>query len=250
MRIEEVAFLFVAGIGGGIVSVLVSLASLVTYPALLAVGLPPISANVTNTVSLVATALGSTIGSRRELDGQRAQLVRLGLIGAVGGITGAILLLVLPSRTFELIAPLLIAGASLMLLVQPHIRERRVGQAPGPRPARLVAYFLTAVYTGYFGAAGGILALVALTAIIARPFIEVNAAKNSLAGIANGAAALTFVLFGPVAWTHVLPLSAGLFVGGLVGPSIARRVPGALLRLVVAACGLAVAAVLAWRTYL
>ena len=249
MVIEEAGFLFLAGIAGGIVSVLVSLASLITYPALLAVGLAPVSANVTNTVSLVFTGIGSTISSQRELAGQRAMLGRLAVVGAAGGLTGAALLLLLPAKTFELVAPLLIAGASVALIVQPRIRERPLFRPAGLRPGRVAAYFLTAVYTGYFGAAGGILTIVALGAIIARPFIEVNAAKNTLAGVANGVAAIAFIAFGPVAWSHVLPLAAGLLTGGLIGPRIARRIPGPVLRVVVATCGLAVAAVLAWRTY-
>jgi uncharacterized protein len=243
------AFLFLAGIAGGIVSVLVSLASLVTYPALLAVGLAPVSANVTNTVSLTFTAIGATIGGRRELEGQREMLLRLAVVGAAGGLTGAILLLALPSSWFELLAPLLIAVASLLLFVQPRVRTRPLFRPEGLRPGRVAAYFLTAVYTGYFGAAGGIVVLVVLATIIARPFIELNAAKNTLAGVANGVAALTFILFGPVAWTHVLPLAAGLFAGGLIGPAIARRIPGRVLRVTVATCGLAVAGVLASRTY-
>jgi uncharacterized membrane protein YfcA len=250
VAIEEVLFLFLAGVVGAIVSVLVSLASLVTYPALLATGLAPVAANVTNTVSLVFAGLGATIGSRRELHDQRPQLLRLGAVGALGGLTGAVLLLALPGRLFELVAPVLVAGASLTLLVQPRVRDRPLFRPDGLRPGRLVAFFLVTLYAGYFGAAGGILALVVLGSIIARPFIQVNAAKNVLMGIANGAAAVLFILAGPVAWTHVVPLAAGLFTGGLIGPAIARRVPGPLLRLVVAACGLVVAAVLAWRTYL
>ena len=113
----------------------------------------------------------------------------------------------------------------------------------------VAAFTATSVYLGYFGAAGGILSIAVLSSIIDRPFHDVNAAKNTLAAFANGAAAVVFVLMGPVEWAYVIPLSLGLFTGGLVGPSIARRVPAHALRLAVAACGLVVAAVLAWGTY-
>jgi len=246
---EAFVALFAAGVAAGIVSVIVSLASLVSYPALLAVGLPPVSANVTNTVALVFTGIGAGLGSRRELVGLGPTLARLSIAAALGGVVGAALLLILPSRSFELIAPLLIAGASILLLIQPRLRERRVARPASMRPATVATYTATTVYTGYFGAAGGILGFVALSTIIPRPFHDVNAAKNTLAAVSNGAAAVLFILLGPVQWLAVVPLAAGMFVGGLIGPGIARRVPAAVLRVLIATCGLAVAAVLAWGTY-
>ncbi len=249
---EALVALFLAGVLAGTVSVLVSLASLISYPALLAVGLPPVSANVTNTVALVFTGIGAGLGSRRELVGQRPVIARLALAGLVGGATGALLLLALPERTFELVAPVLIATASILLLAQPRLRARslrREARGPAMRPTTVATYGATAVYTGYFGAAGGILAFVALARIIDRPFHDVNAAKNLLAAVSNGAAAVLFILLGPVHWLAVVPLAAGLFTGGLIGPAIARRVPAPVLRVIVAACGLTVAGVLAWTTY-
>jgi uncharacterized membrane protein YfcA len=245
----QILFLFAAGVVGGIVSVLVSLASLVTYPALLAVGLPPVAANVTNTVALVFNSVGGSIGARSELHGQSPTLRRLALVAAAGGATGAALLLVLPDRWFELVAPLLIAGASLTIMAQPWLMRRPRFQPKGITPATAAAYFATAIYIGYFGAAGGILAIVVLTSIIDLPLTHVNAAKVVLSGIANGAAAIGFALFGPVAWAFVVPLAAGLFLGGLVGPWIARRLPPVLFRGLIGVCGLGVAALLAWRTY-
>ena len=246
---EALVALFLAGVAAGIVSVLVSLASLISYPALLATGLPPVTANVTNTIALVATGIGAGLGSRRELVGLRPVIVRLSLAGVLGGAAGALLLLVLPERVFEVVAPLLIAGASLLLLIGPRLKARRVAREAGLRPSTVAVYGATAVYTGYFGAAGGILAVVALARIIERPFHDVNAAKNVLAAASNGAAAVVFILLGPVRWIAVVPLAAGLFTGGLIGPAVARRVPAPVLRVVVAACGLGVAAVLAWNTY-
>ncbi len=155
----------------------------------------------------------------------------------------------LPERVFELVAPVLIAGASVLLLIQPRLRARRAAKTAAMRPTTVATYGATAVYTGYFGAAGGILAFVALSRIIDRPFHDVNAAKNLLAAVSNGAAAVVFILLGPVHWVAVLPLAAGLFTGGLIGPAIARRIPAPVLRIVVGTCGLAVAGILAWNTY-
>ncbi len=246
---QTMAFLFAAGVAGGIVSILVSLASLVTFPALIAAGLPPVAANMTNTVALAFTGAGASLGSQRELHGQRSDLVPLAVVAAVGGLTGAALLLLLPDRWFELVAPVLVAAGSVLLLLQPQIRNRTRSGPAERTPGRLVAYFLVTLYTGYFGAAGGVLALVVLATMLARPFIEINAAKNVLAGVANGLAAVVFALFGPVAWWYVLPLAGGMFLGGLVGPAIARRIPGEALRITVGLCGLVVALVLARGVY-
>ncbi len=251
MDITPIQALTLLGVGvvGGVISILVSLASLVTYPALLALGLSPVAANVTNTVSLVFNAAGAAAGARSELRGQRPTLARLAMIAAAGGATGALLLLVLPSRWFELVAPLLIAGASALILVQPWLAGHARFRPRGITPVAVVAYFASTVYTGYFGAAGGIIAIVVLSAVIDRPLIHVNAARAILAGVANGAAAIGFALFGPVRWSFVAPLAAGLFLGGLIGPWLARRLPPTLFRGLIGACGLGVAGLLAWQTY-
>jgi len=212
-------------------------------------GLPPVAANVTNTVSLVFNAGGAAIGAKGELEGQRPTIARLAIVAAAGGATGALLLLVLPARWFELVAPVLIAGASALILVQPWLAGHARFAPKGITPATATAYYLSAIYTGYFGAAGGIIAIVVLSGIIDRPLAHVNASKAVLAGVANGAAALGFALFGPVQWAFVVPLAAGLFIGGLVGPWIARRLPPGLFRGLIGVCGLGVAALLAWRTY-
>lgn len=245
----QVVALVVVGVVAGIVSTVVSLASVISYPALLALGLPPVAANVSNTVSLVFTGIGSTAGSRPELRGLAGTALRLGAVTACGGATGAALLLMLPERTFALVVPLLVASASLLLLVQPRWAAR-VGA--GPRrvtPWLLLALFAAAVYVGYFGAAGGVVLLVVLGAMLDLPLVRVNAVKNVVSAMANAVAATAFVLLGPVVWSVVVPLSAGFLVGGWVGPSIARRLAAATLRLMICGCGLAVAAVLAWRTY-
>ncbi|WP_308168493.1 sulfite exporter TauE/SafE family protein [Nonomuraea sp. NEAU-A123] len=240
----EVLGLLVAGVVAGVVSTVVSLASIVSYPVLLAFGLPPLTANVTNTVALMFTGVGAAVGSRPELAGQGGRVLRLGWVTALGGAAGALLLLVTPARTFELIAPWLIAGASLLLIRRPSVHPA------GEHGVLLrVALFIVSIYVGYFGAAGGILMLAVLSGFLDQPPAKLNATKNVLSGLANAVAALGFALFGPVDWGAALPLAAGFLLGGWLGPKIARRLPGQSLRYLAAGCGVAVAIKLGYDSY-
>jgi uncharacterized membrane protein YfcA len=238
------------GVLAGVVSTVVSLASIISYPALLAFGLPPLSANVTNTVSLVFTGLGAAAGSRPELAGQGGRLLRLGGMAALGGMAGAALLLVTPTGIFEAVAPWLIGLASLLLLRPPKLENlaRRREDGSGWRPRAGVA--TVAVYVGYFGAAGGILMFAMLGSTLHDSPARLNAMKNVLSALANAVAAVGFALFGPVRWTAALPLAAGFLVGGWLGPALARRLPGQALRITAAVCGLLVAVKLGLDTYL
>lgn len=245
----DVALLVVTGVAAGVVSTVVSLASLVSYPALLAMGLPPVAANVSNTVALVFTGIGSVAGSREELAGQGR---RVGLIGAgtaVGGALGALLLLRTPPGAFTAVVPVLIAVAAAVILLQPRMAVR--SQTSGRPPSRWwwAGVFGTSIYTGYFGAAGGVLTLAALGGALRDELVRLNALKNAVAMFANGVAAVGFVLFGPVYWSATVPLAVGFLIGGRIGPAIARRLAAGTLRRLIAVCGFGVAAVLAVRTY-
>ena len=241
MIVTNVLILLAVGILAGIVSTVVSLASIVSYPALLALGIPPLSANVTNTVALLFTAVGAAAGSQDELAGQRGRVMRLGLLTALGGATGAALLLLTPSGAFERVAPVLILVASLVLLGQRRIADAAARLGGEHSVPLRFAVFAVAIYTGYFGAAGGILMLALLGAMVELPLIRVNAIKNVVSGLSNGVAALGFALFGPVRWVAVVPLAAGFLTGGWIGPALVRRLPAEALRLVVVVCGVAVA---------
>ena len=249
MTVTTALVLLAAGIGGGLASTIASIASVVSYPILLSLGLPPLSANVTNTVSLVLTGLGSVLGSRPELAGQRARVIRLGLVTACGGGTGAAILLLAPASAFAYAVPVLIAGASLVLLIQPALR----GLAPVPGAERSwtrhAAVFAVSVYTGYFGAAGGVLLLAALSTMLAQSLVRVNAVKNAITGSANGVAAILFIVFAPVHWSYVPLLAAGFLIGGYVGPRVIRHLPVRALRLFIAAVGFALAVKLALSAY-
>ena len=198
MTVYQAMALLAAGIGGGIAGTMASVASVVSYPALLALGLPPLAANVTNTMSLVFCVPGAVLGARPELSGQRSRVLRFGAVMAVGGALGAAVLLLAPPGAFALAVPVLICAAAAVVLLQPRLR------ALAPRPGaehsrrRLAVMFCVAAYLGYFGAAGGVLLLAALAATISESLIRINAIKNVISGAANLVAAALFAAFAPV----------------------------------------------------
>jgi len=249
MKFSEVIVLLAAGTVGGIFSTVVSIASLVTYPALLALGVPPLSANMTNTVSLVLTGAGSVASSRPELAGLGRLVLRLGVVTAAGGAAGAAVLLTTPADAFTMVVPVLIGGASLILLVQPRISKLTPAAGSEHRVAHGAALFAVAMYVGYFGAAAGIMLLVVLSGMIDEPLVRVNAVKNALSGMANAMAAVCFALFGEVRWKLVVPLAAGFLIGGWIGPAIARRVPAGPFRVLVSLCGIGLAVRLGISAY-
>jgi uncharacterized membrane protein YfcA len=239
--------LVVAGLGGGLAGSIAGLASIISYPALLSAGLAPVAANVTNTVALVFSGAGSTIGARPELRGRRPLLWRLTLAAAVGGLAGGALLLVTPQGAFTLAVPWLIGLASVAILLRPPARAIRERSTPGrPLTAAVVAI---GVYGGYFGAAAGVLMLAALLAATGDTVARSSAVKNVALGVANGVAAVAFVCFGPVHWTAVVPLGLGFLVGGRLGPVLLRRAPAGPLRVVIALAGLGLAVHLGLDAY-
>ena len=239
--------LVAAGLAGGIASSTAGLASLFTYPALLATGLGPIAANVTNTVSLVSASVGAVSASRPELTGQGARLRLLGPAAVLGGAAGAGLLLLTPDATFERIAPWLIAGASLLLLFGPRPTGRS-GEGHGG-PGLALGVFAVAVYGGYFGAAAGVVLLALLLTTTSDGLAVSNAVKNVMLGLANSVAAVAFAVAADVDWLAVLPLAAGLLAGGRLGPVLVRRAPAEIVRVVIAIVGLGMAIKLAIDAY-
>jgi uncharacterized membrane protein YfcA len=241
-------WLVLAGIGGGLAGSVAGLASVVSYPALLAVGLSPVSANVSNTVALVFSTIGSVGGSRPELRGQRARAKRLAVVAAAGGALGATLLLLTPSDQFALLVPWFIGGASIAVLLSPTPRQTPAG-AGTPRWELSATVFAIAIYGGYFGAAAGVLMLAALLFMTGETLARSNAMKNLSLGVANAVAAVGFALFGPVDWLAVLPLAAGFLIGGRTGPIIVRRAPTGPLRIVIGVAGMALAVHLGLDAY-
>ena len=234
------AFLAGAGAVAAVIGTAGGITSLISYPALLAVGLSPFSANVTNAVSLVGSGVGSSFGSQLELAGRRTMLRRWAPVAMAGGLSGAFLLLVTPSGVFNWIVPFLIALASVLLLAQPTITARRGARPHNPSHAT-TAVFLVSAYSGYFGAGAGILIISAMLLLVDPDLARANALKNAVLTIADLLPAVAFAVLGPVSWRAGIPLAIGATLGGLVGPMITRRAPSGLLRLVVALMGFGLA---------
>ena len=249
MTLADAFILLGAGVLGGLASTIASVASVVSYPVLLALGLPPLAANVTNTMSLVLTGVGSVLGSRPELVGQRTRFIRLGTITALGGGTGAAILLLAPAGAFAVVVPILIGGASVALLAQPLIGGLAPTADAERSPARLAGVFAVSVYAGYFGAAAGVLLLAVLSTMLVESLVRTNAVKNAISGVSNGVAAVLFAFFAPVHWAYVPLLAAGFLIGGFTGPKLIRHLPVRPLRLFIAAAGIALAVKLGWSAY-
>jgi uncharacterized protein len=237
----EGAAVVLAGLVAGTINAVVGSGSLITFPTLLAVGLPPVTANVSNTVGLVPGAVTGALGYRAELVGQRERLVRLGSATVLGALAGAALLLVLPPAVFARVVPLLVVLACALVAVQPwlvgRLRDRPRRAHGGPVAWLLV--LATGVYGGYFGAAQGIMLIAALELTLDEGLQRVNAAKNVLAGLANLVSGAVFVLVAPVDWRAALLVAAGATLGGWLGARVGRRLPPAALRAVVVVIGLA-----------
>ncbi|MFI6445343.1 sulfite exporter TauE/SafE family protein [Kitasatospora sp. NPDC050543] len=242
---EAVAVLF-AGVGAGMINVIVGSGTLITFPVLLAVGVPPVTANVSNSFGLVPGSLSGVIGYRRELAGQGRRLARLGTASLIGGLIGALLLVKLPSAAFDAIVPVLILLALVLVVIQPRVARAvaaRRGDTGGPDPdggaLLLAGVFLTGIYGGYFGAAQGVLLLALMGMLLQEEMQRINGVKNALAMIVNGVAAVFFLFTSTVDWTAALLIAVGSLVGGLAGAKVGRRLPPPVLRSVIVVVGLA-----------
>jgi uncharacterized membrane protein YfcA len=249
----DAAFLAAAGVVGGLTGSVAGLASVATYPALLVVGLPPVTANVTNTVALVFNGIGSVFSSRPELAGQGVWLKRILPAAGVAGAVGASLLLSTPPGDFEKLVPVLLAIASIAIIlprrtsaeatVADH-RRYSIGQL-----FEAAAIFLVCVYGGYFGAAAGVLLLALLLRAGHLTLADANAAKNIILGVANTVAAVMFAFLSPVNWLAVAPLGIGCLIGSAMGPVVVRHTPAGPLRILIAVAGLALAVKLGLDAY-
>lgn len=254
MASNEGLFLLVAGVAAGLCGSIAGLASLVSYPALLAVGLSPTTANVTNTVALLGNFGGAVAGSGPELDGQWRDARRLLVAGGIGGAAGATLLLVTPPGTFERVVPWLIGGASLAVLM-PRRRSRRGQRQSQGRPFEcmrnvdVVMVAVVAVYGGYFGAGAGVMLLALLLHITCAPLPRANAVKTAILGAANVIAAVGFAFLAAVEWRAVVPLGLGLLVGGRIGPIVVRNSPVWPLKVLISLAGIGLAIKLGTSAY-
>ena len=235
--------IFAAGLAAGTINVIVGSGSLITFPTLLALGYPPILANVSNNVGLVPRSASAVVAYRRELEGQRSRLVKLGAASLTGGITGAVLLLALPSSVFKAAIPALVLLATVLMAVQPRVSawlaargERHVhGGAP-----LLVGVFLTGIYGGYFGAAQGVILISLLAIFIDDGLQRLNGTKNVLALLVNGVAAVVFILSTHIDWSVAALIAAGSIIGGQLGGHYGRRLRADILRVCIVVVGLGV----------
>ncbi len=243
----EVVAILLAGLAAGTINTVVGSGTLITFPTLLALGVPPVTANVSNTVGLVPGSLSGAIGYRRELAGQRPRLLRLGSASLLGGVIGAALLLVLPSAVFDAIVPVLIGLGCLLVMFQPRIRGWVVGRAEHrgvgmPEHGAMWVWtlvLLAGVYGGYFGAAQGVLLMAILGVGLQEAMQRNNATRNVLALVVNGVAAVVFVAVADVDWPVAGLIAAGSVVGGQLGATVGRRLPAAVLRGVIMVVGVA-----------
>ncbi|MEU8250961.1 sulfite exporter TauE/SafE family protein [Nonomuraea sp. NPDC048916] len=241
MMLWETLAVCAAGVAAGAINAIVGSGSLITFPTLVAVGVEPVVANVSNTIGLVPGSFTGAYGYRRELAGQRARLIRMGVVSALGSVIGGILLLYLDPDVFQVVVPVLIGLACVLVVLQPKLNgwlsARREHAHPDGGALLLLGVFGSGIYGGYFGAAQGVLLIGLLGSFLSDGLQRVNAAKNVLALIVNGVAAVLFILIADVDWWAVLAVALGAIVGGFVGAKVGRRIPAPILRGVIVVVG-------------
>lgn len=286
--ITSLLLILLAGIGAGFVGYAVGASSLVSYPALLSFGIPPVLANASNTVGVVGTGIGGVMGARKELKGQAVRSITYVVIGAFGGVAGAFLLLKLDPSVFEFAAPVLILLSSLIIAINPrgrmqakqaaadataqlkHIeateatdaaKRATTPTAPHRPPEQLVqpmsqdswwvwlGVVAVAIYSGYFGAGAGTLALAVLDAAKIGPFHKINALKTLIGTGANISASVVFIIQGAVDWPAAIMLCIGCFIGGYIAPSITRKIPANIMRAAAVIAGIILTIDLGLKTY-
>ncbi len=289
--ITSLLLILLAGIGAGFVGYAVGASSLVSYPALLAFGIPPVLANASNTVGVVGTGIGGVMGARKELKGQAVRSITYVVIGAFGGVAGAFLLLKLDPSVFEFAAPVLILLSSLIIAINPrgrmqakqaaadataqlkHIeateatdatdaaKRATTPTAPHRPPEQLVqpmsqdswwvwlGVVAVAIYSGYFGAGAGTLALAMLDAAKIGPFHKINALKTLIGTGANISASVVFIIQGAVDWPAAIMLCIGCFIGGYIAPPITRKIPANIMRAAAVIAGIILTIDLGLKAY-
>lgn len=232
----------------GILMGIVGMASLTLYPVLLAVGIPPITANATITVAQVGAGMGTVLSSLRELHDHWRKAFIIATFSTVGSILGAFLLTRSSSAAFQNVVPIFILIAGIMIL------SPKRQTSTGKRHAYLqilswVSLILVGVYIGYFGAAAGLLLIAVLSKLVDEDYAVINAMRNFSSFINNIISSIIFIIQIPIAWKVIIPLLLGLFVGGYIGPAIVRIIPATAIRKGVGIFAIILAIVLGWQRF-
>ncbi|KAA8816998.1 sulfite exporter TauE/SafE family protein [Bifidobacterium vespertilionis] len=259
MGIWQFVFLILAGMAAGFVGYSVGLASLVSFPATLAVGVPPVMSSATNTAGNVGVTIGGCLGARPELRARRQLAIIYACLGLAGGVIGAILLLKLPAKLFEYSVPPFIAISALLILIRPKkgAEPARDGEAPGVpakrdpgrNPLLLAALSLLSVYSGYFGAGAGTATLAVLSVGKVGPYAQINALKTIGSGCGNISATIVFMATGMIHWPAMIALFIGSTIGSRLAPAVVRRVPEGVMRTIACVAGLVLSVYLGIRYY-
>jgi uncharacterized membrane protein YfcA len=251
VSVLEIVAVLLAGVAAGTINAVVGSGTLVSFPVLLSLGYPPVTANVSNSLGLAPGALAGAVGYRRELAGQGGRILLLAPASMLGAIIGAVLLVTLPAAAFKAIVPVFIVIALVMILIQPWLGARLAARRPpgGHHMGFVIAWvFICGVYGGYFGAAQGILLIAALSLMLPDDLQRLNGLKTLLAGLVNLVAGVLFIFIADVAWAPVGLLAAGSIVGGVLGAHHGRQLSPAALRAVIVAVGLfAIVRLLVWN---
>ena len=243
MDLLDAALVLLAGLAAGTINGIIGSGTLITFPVLLALGYPPVVANQTSTLGLVAGSFAAVANSRSDLAGHGRRSARYAACSLVGSAAGAALLLVLPAAAFETVVPLLIAGALVLIVFQPRIaravaaRRRPGGAELGP--VALLALVGAGVYGGYFGAGQGIMLFAVLATALPDDPLRVNVTRNLLAGVVNAISALIFLAVGDPDYGAAAIIAVGAIGGGVAGARVGRRLSVRTLRVVIVLVGLA-----------
>lgn len=245
--------LILAGIAAGTVNAIAGGGSLITFPSLIATGLPTVDANVTNSVSVFPGYVSSVAGSRADLAGQGARLRSILPTSIAGSVGGCALLLLTPARAFEVVVPFLVLGAAATLAFQDRLRAL-VGHPHAMSPRRAFwtlqgVVLVGAIYGGYFGAALGVMYVAALALILDEPLKRINALKNVLSAAVGLVTVVVFAIFAPVHWGAALTLAPATIIGGYAGAKVARRLPARVLRYLIVTFGTVVGLILLYRAF-
>lgn len=251
MDLSHILLLLVAGVAAGTVNAIAGGGSLITFPSLIATGLPSVDANVTNSVSVFPGYVSSVVGSRADLTGQGRRVRAIIPTSVVGSVAGTALLLLTPGRVFELVVPFLVLGAAATLAFQDRLRglvghPRHMSARRAAVTLQLVV-FVGAIYGGYFGAALGVMYVAALALILDEPLKRINALKNVLSASVGLVTVVVFAIFADVHWGSVLVLAPATIVGGYAGAKLARRLPAKVLRYLIVTFGTVIGLILLYR---